>query len=299
MTPFQGQYPPIPTPFLNDRIATQQLADNIARWNDEPLAGYVVLGSNGEAVHLTDEERREVIRTARRATPEGQRRLIVGAGREWTAATVGAVKEAFDLGAEAVLVGVPCYYRPAMTPKVIEDHYREVADASPGPLLLYSVPQFTGVPIPVQVARALAPHSSVAGIKDSAGDPENLRELARIGREHGDEFSVLGGSASLLAEGIMAGARGAVLAVASVAPRHCDAIIEAARKGDARAANAGIETLLPLARLVTRTHGIGGLKAALDLLGYFGGEPRRPLQAPDEAAREEIASCLREMGLLG
>jgi 4-hydroxy-2-oxoglutarate aldolase len=298
-TPIQGQYPPIPTPFAGERIANQALADNIARWNDEPLEGYVVLGSNGEAIMLTDDERREVVRTARRAIPEGKRRMIVGAGREWTAATIGAVREAFDMGADAVLVGLPSYYKPAMTSRAIEAYYREVADASPGPVILYSVPAFTGIPIPPEVVAALAPHPSIVGIKDSAGDIENLRALSRIAREHGDEFSVLIGNAGLLAEGIMSGSRGAVLAVANVAPRQCDRIIEAARRGDAREANGGLETLLPLARLVTRTHGIGGLKAALDLLGYHGGEPRRPLEAPDAAAREEIAARLRDLGLLG
>jgi 4-hydroxy-2-oxoglutarate aldolase len=295
---FQGQYPPIPTPFEGERIALERLADNIARWNDEPLEGYVVLGSNGEAVHLHDDERREVIRIARRAIPEGTRRMIVGAGREWTRATDEAVREAFDMGADAVLVGLPSYYKPMLTEAVLERHLRAVADASPGPILLYSVPQFTGVPLPLAVVASLAAHPGVAGIKDSSGDLENLKALARIRREHGDEFSVLVGNASLLAEGILAGATGAVLAVANVAPRLCAGIIEAARRGDGRSARDGVETLLPLARSVTREHGIGGLKAALDRIGWFGGEPRRPLPAPDKAAREEIAGHLRNLGLL-
>ncbi len=299
MIPFQGLFPPIPTPFEGERIAPHHLADNIARWNDEPLEGYVVLGSNGEAVHLTDDERREVIRTARRATPEGSRRLIVGAGREWTAATIQSVREAFDLGADAVLVGVPSYYKSELREPVLEAHLRAVADASPGPVLLYSVPQFTGIPVSTRIAADLAPHPSVAGMKDSGGDVETLRALAKIGREHGDEFSALVGNASLLADGIMAGARGAILAVANVAPRACAEIVDAARRGDARAAQEILERLKPLAAAVTRVHGIGGLKAALDLLGYHGGAPRRPLPQPAPEAREEIAGLLRGMGLLG
>lgn len=298
MTSFQGQFPPIPTPFQGERIAPQHLADNIGRWNEQPLEGYVVLGSNGEAVHLTEDEKREIIRTARRATPQGERLLIVGAGREWTAATIQAVREAFDLGADAVLVGVPSYYKPQLTDPVLEAHLRQVADASPGPMLLYSVPQFTGVPLSPSLVASLASHPSVAGIKDSSGDVENLRTLARLTREHGEEFSVLIGSASALADGIMAGARGAVLAVASVAPKQCAAVIEAARRGDAREAGAGVEALMPLARAVTRVHGIGGLKAALDLLGYHGGDPRSPLPPASAAAREEIAAHLRTLGLL-
>jgi len=299
VTPFQGQFPPIPTPFEAERIAPHHLADNIARWNDEPLDGYVVLGSNGEAVHLTDDEKREVIRTARRATPEGGRRLIVGAGREWTAATIQAVREAFDLGADAVLVGVPSYYKPDMREPVLEAHLRAVADSSPGPMLLYSVPQFTGIPISPHLAAALAPHPAIVGIKDSSGDLDNLRALAKIGRDHGDEFSVLVGNVSLLADGIMAGARGAVLAVANLAPGACVDITEAARRGDARAAQEILERLIPLGVAVTRAHGIGGLKAALDLLGWYGGAPRRPLLPPTPAAKEEIAALLRGLGLLG
>jgi 4-hydroxy-2-oxoglutarate aldolase len=298
MTPLSGQFPPIPTPFEGGRVSGAKLAENIARWNEKPLAGYVVLGSNGEAPLLEDDERREVLRAARRAIPQGKRLLIAGTGRESTVAAVRATKEAFDLGADAVIVGVPHYYKPQYTAAVLEAHLRAVADAAAGPILLYSVPQFTGVPVPPAVAEALASHPRVAGIKDSGGDLGALRTLLDVGRRAGKPFAVLVGSARVWASGLLAGAAGGVLAVAAVAPDLCAEIAALARRGDDAAALAAGERLGPLAAAVTRVHGIGGLKAALDLLHYHGGDPRPPLAPATPAARLEIAAHLRSLGLL-
>ena len=293
-----GQFPPIPTIFEGGRVSSRFIAENIARFNDEPLDGYVVLGSNGEAPMLEDDERREVIRAARKAVAPGQRLLIVGTGRESTAAAVRTTKEAFDLGADAVLLGVPHYYKPEMKDAVLEQHIRVVADASPGPVILYSVPQFSGVPLSFSLVGALSSHERIVGIKDSGGDIENVRSLVSAGRSAGRPFSVLIGSARILAEGILEGAVGAVLAVANVAPRLCDQIEDLARSGDSAGARAANEKLAPLAAAVTRLHGIGGLKAALDLLHYHGGDPRPPLPPATPQARLEIASQMRALGLL-
>ncbi|HKY33974.1 MAG TPA: dihydrodipicolinate synthase family protein [Candidatus Polarisedimenticolia bacterium] len=294
----KGLFPPIPTPYDGDEVSPARLRDNIARWESHPIDGYVVLGSNGEAPLLDDAERAAVIRAARSAVPAGKP-LVAGAGRESTRATIRAVKEAFDLGADAVLVGVPGYYRPAMTDDVLIAHYRAVAAASPGPMLLYSVPFFTGLPLGPALFAELLECGKVAGIKDSSGDPASIQALVSAASARGSRASVLVGSARALAEATRLGAVGAVLAVANVAPAVCARIAEAARAQDRGAAEALNAALDPLTDAVTRRHGIGGLKAALDLLGFHGGLPRPPLPAATAEARAEIAGLLAGLERLG
>ncbi|MGH9870672.1 MAG: dihydrodipicolinate synthase family protein [Candidatus Polarisedimenticolia bacterium] len=290
----RGLFPPIPTPFLRGEVSLERLADNLALWNKLPLDGYVLLGSNGEAPLLDDHERAAVIRAAREATP-ADRAIIVGSGRESTRATIRSVNEAFELGADAALVGVPGYYRPVMTDDVLADHYQRVADASHGPVLLYSVPFFTGIPIQAPLFRRLIRHDRVAGIKDSSGDPASIEALVGAAREAGREVSVLVGSQRALAEGLKRGASGAVLAVGNVAARACARIAQCVQQGDHDEAARLNQALLPLTEAVTARHGIGGLKAALDMLGFFGGEPRPPLPSATAEARAEIAALLKTL----
>ncbi|HEY3176549.1 MAG TPA: dihydrodipicolinate synthase family protein [Candidatus Polarisedimenticolia bacterium] len=294
---FKGLFPPIPTPFVGEEFSPAHLTGNIGRWNELPIEGYVVLGSNGEAPLLDEHERAAVVRTAFEAIPS-ERTMIVGAGRESTRATMRSVKEAFSLGADAVLVGVPSYFKPAMTDEVLREHYLRVADASPGPLLLYSVPYFTGIPIGPTLFAELIGHDRIVGIKDSSGDPESLRGMIEAARARGRDISVLIGSARALAAGLEMGAAGSVLALAVVAPRACAEIAALIASGKTEPARRRNEELLPLAEAVTRRHGIGGLKAALDLLHFYGGDPRPPLPPAGPAARAEIAELLKRLGLL-
>ena len=293
----RGLLPPIPTPFVDDQFSAPHYAENISRWNDTPLDGYVVLGSNGEAPLLDEAERALVIRTARQSIAAG-RQLVAGAGRQSTRATIRSVREAFDLGADAVLVGVPDYFRPSMTDTILRDHYLRVADASAGPVLLYSVPFFTGLPIGPMLFSSLLGHDRIAGIKDSSGDLVALQGMLDASRDSGREVAVLIGNASVLAAGLEIGAAGAVLAVGTIAPRQCAVVAQLVEQGDALAARAANQKLLPLTQAVTRKHGIGGLKAALDLIGLYGGDPRLPLQPAGGSARAEIAAMLKDLSPL-
>jgi len=297
MMQLSGLFPPIPTPFQDGAFDAARMAANIEHWNDQPLDGYVVLGSNGEFPLLDESERASVVMSARKAVPSS-RKLVVGTGRESTRATIRSTREAFDLGADAALVGVPAYYKPAMTEGVLRDHFMRVADAALGPLLLYSVPFFTALPISADLFGSLAAHERIIGIKESSGEAATLAPMLQAARSSGRSLSVLVGSARLLAAGIGMGAAGGVLAVANVAPRICAEIVRLARVPDAAAAEALNARLDPLTDAVTRRFGIGGLKAALDLLHYFGGEPRSPLPPASPEARAEIASRLRDLGLL-
>lgn len=301
----EGSYPPIPTPFEDGHFAPERMARNLERWALDPLDGYVALGSNGEAPLLDDHERQAVVRTVFENTPAG-RKMIVGTGRETTAATIRSTKEAFDLGAEAVLVGVPSYYKPAMTDDALREHYLRVADACPGPMLLYSVPVFTGIPIRAGLFADLIRHERIVGIKESSGDVEAIAAMVSAARaagrgasaEPGREASILVGSARALARAILAGASGSVLAVTSIAPDLVDRISRSARSGDADEALRLNDELLPLAEAVTSRHGIGGLKAALDLRSFYGGDPRPPLRPAGPAAKDEIAGLMRRLGIL-
>ena len=248
-----------------------------------------MLGSTGERVHLNEKEYQQVIATAREAIPEDLL-LIAGAGQHSTRLTIDEITRVSELGGvDGVLVLTPYFYRPAITQRLLEDHYRGVADASPVPVILYSMPPFTGIKIDPPTVARLSSHENIIGIKDSSADVSGVKETAD---QVEDGFAVLTGNGTILAEALRAGACGAILAVGCVAPHLALAINEAIKAGDDEGAAALQAKLTPLATAVTTTHGIGGLKVALDLVGYEGGYVRAPLKMPDAQAREEIAALL-------
>ena len=291
---FEGVFPPIPTPLAEGEVAHDKLSENIAQWNQTGLAGYVVLGSNGENVYLSEAEKRAVIVTARKATPSSKL-LVVGTGHESTRLTIESTQTAADLGADGALVVTPSYYRGQMTTEALYRHYVSLADASPIPILVYNVPKFTGLNIAPTLVARLAEHPNIVGVKDSAGNIGQLIEIIRLAPP---EFEVLVGNAPTYYSALGVGAIGAVLALANVAPRECVAIKELFDQGKLDEARALHFRLMPVGRAVTGQFGIGGLKAALDLLGYYGGNPRSPLFYPRPEEVEEIRGILRQAGLL-
>ncbi len=190
--PFAGIHTPIATPFQEDGTVDEMaLRRNIARWMQTPLTGLVVLGSNGEAPQLDDFEADDVVTIAREGVPR-DRTFIVGTGRESTRATIQAGKRAAEGGADAVLVRTPSFFKAQMTAEVLERHYRDVADASPVPVLLYNVAMFTGVTLPVDSVARLSEHPNIVGMKESGSDigyiadcvtrtPGGLHDAGRLG----------------------------------------------------------------------------------------------------------------------
>jgi 4-hydroxy-2-oxoglutarate aldolase len=258
------------------------------------LAGYVVLGSNGETVYLSEAERVAVMSTAREAIPR-DKLLIVGTGTESTKATIERTRTAAEAGADAVLVITPCYYKGQMTAEALRRHYFALADASPIPILLYNVPKFTGLDLSAETVLELAQHPNIAGIKDSGG---NVTKLGAIIGAAPDHFEVLAGSGGFFYPALVLGAVGGVLALANVAPDQCCQIYRAAREGQHGQAQELQLRMILLNAAVTARFGIPGLKAALDLLGYYGGEPRSPLSPPSSDQIEELGRILKETGLL-
>ena len=282
-------FAPAPTPFRGDGgLDLEGLRGNLEWWAGGALAGLLVLGSNGEAPLLSESEADAVIRLARQVMP-ATRTLIAGTGRASTAATVEATRRAFDLGADAALVVPPHFYRSRMTDDALRRHYEEVAERGGGPVLLYHVPVYTGLEFPVSLVAELAAHPSVAGIKDSSGNVERMHDTTAAVPAG---FAVLTGSAPALHPSVQAGAVGAIVAVACVAPAACCELFEAARAGAARAADLQRQ-LTPLARAVSTEHGVPGLKAVLDWMGLHGGAPRPPLLPLGSQAAAQLARTWR------
>jgi 4-hydroxy-2-oxoglutarate aldolase len=269
----------MPTPFLDGEVNPVAITGNVQRWMAAGLGGVLVLGTNGEVPLLDDDEADRVVEAARRAVPP-QRALLVGAGRESTRATIAAARRAGAGGADAVVVRTPSLYRAHTPAAALFTHYTAVADASPVPVLLYNYPAFTGVNLAPDLIGRLAEHPNIVGVKETSTDGGQFAETAAVVP---DRFTILSGSAPGCLAALCAGARGAILAVACVAPESCIELVRLTLTGKLTEALLIQQRLMPLARAVTTGFGIAGLKAALDLAGYAGGDPRPPLRrlAPD------------------
>jgi 4-hydroxy-2-oxoglutarate aldolase len=178
----EGIFAPATTPFYSDeRVYCKKLEFNIGRLSLTALSGMVVLGSTGEAVALDDAETREVLRVAAE-TAADDKVLIAGIGRESVKATVELAEVAAGLGYDAVLVRNPCYYRPQLTAQALLHYFRTVADRSPLPVILYSIPKFTQAEIPLEVVAELAQHANIIGLKESSGSVERVRDVVQATR---------------------------------------------------------------------------------------------------------------------
>ncbi len=289
-----GIVPPIPTPFDGAaNLDVEGLARNVARYNDAGLIGYVALGSNGEAVHLTQEERVRVVKTIKSAAAPG-RPIVVGVNEFAAPAAIEAARRAADLGADAALVITPYYYKAAMTQEALLRHFTEVADASPIPVLIYNVPQNTGVVIESATIASLASHPNIVGMKDSSG---NMTAIADTIRRTPRDFSVMCGNGGIFYPALAMGASGAILAVACTAPDACVELYAAARSDDHAKARELQNRLAPLSHLVSAGLGVAGLKAAMDIAGFAGGAPRGPLLPVGAAEKEKIRAVMRDSRL--
>ena len=280
---------PITTPFSSsEELDTKGLASNLKRWSDTGVDGYVILGSTGERVNLDETEYLRVIETARRAVPE-ELTFIAGAGQQSTRGTIKEIERAAGAGAEAVLVITPGFYKSAITQEALVEYYRAVADAARVPVILYSMPDLTGIKIEPETAARLSEHQNIIGMKDSSAD---IVKFAETVRQVPGDFAMMIGNGPVFSEALQAGARGGILAVGCAAPKLCMEIYQAVVAGNIDRAKGLQARLTPLARAVTKTYGIGGLKVAMELAGFVGGAVRAPLRLPDESAAAEIGRLL-------
>lgn len=347
-----GIFPAITTPFYPDgRVYYRKLEHNVDRYSRTPTSGIVVLGSTGEAVMLSNEEQREVLREARAAAAP-EKVLIAGTGAESVVETLNLTEHAARLGYDAAVVRTPHYYRPQMQPRNLLTFYRTVADRSPIPVLLYTVPVYTAYDLPTEVVVELSEHPNIIGIKESGGNLEKIKRLATetqgvkrqaevteifaavTGRmlAKGEEpqtngsalvptavlagpsqsgtavktktlktrtkevgFQVLAGTAQQLLPSLEAGAVGAVLAFAACAPTACFEIYTAWKERDPELAQEKQQRIVDAARKVVGEFGVPGVKYALDLNGYYGGQPRMPLLPLNAEQKSEVERLMHNI----
>ena len=352
-----GIFPPITTPFYPDgNVYFKKLESNVERYSRTPCAGIVVLGSTGEAILLSDQERRDVLKSAREAAAPNKV-LIAGTGIESAIETLRLTEYAAELGYDVAMVLTPHYYKKQMQAANILAFYRTVADRSPLPVIIYSFPQATGYDIPAELVIELAEHPNLIGIKESSGDVEKVRtmvegtrhirrsatvtetfdavtprmlaaaagsngdggELVQVGALAGSSsaakpssaavtvvgkmktrqkeagFQVLVGAADKLHTSLDAGAVGAILAFACLAPTSCYEIYVAWKEGDAELARLKQERIARAAQRVVGELGIPGVKHGMDLNGYFGGTARLPLLPLTGEVKSEVERLLADV----
>ena len=284
-----GVFAALTTPFAADgSVAISDLKQNIQRYDATGLAGYAVQGSTGESVLLSRAEWDSVLVAAKEATGRGKR-LLAGTGVESTAETISRTKRAAELGYDAALVKTPYYYKPVYKPDVFIAHYRAVADASPIPVLLYSVPQFTGISLEAPEVAVLAEHRNIIGIKESSGHVQRVGEMIAAAPA---SFQVLTGGAGVLLPSLVVGAKGAILALAGALPEKCAELYELTRRGQMETARELQKNLLRASKLIVSELGIPGVKFVMDQRGYHGGIPRLPLQPLSDAAKRRVLELL-------
>jgi 4-hydroxy-2-oxoglutarate aldolase len=286
---FSGVFAALTTPFAaDDSVAIPELKKNIQRYNATALAGYAVQGSTGESVLLSRAEWDSVLVAAKEAASP-QKRLLAGTGVESTAETISRCKRVAELGYHAALVKTPYYYKPMYKPDVFIAHYRRVADASPIPVMLYSVPQFTGISLEAPEVAVLAEHPNIIGIKESSGHVQRVAEMVAATPA---SFQVLTGGAGVLLPSLTVGAKGAILALASALPEKCTELYEVARRGQLETARELQKNLLRASKLIVSELGIPGVKFVMDQRGYYGGAPRSPLLPLGDAAKRRVLDLL-------
>ena len=290
----KGIFAPIPTPFIDEEIAFDKLGENLGKWGRTGLTGVVVMGSNGEAPYLEEDEKVEVWAFTRKHFPN-DKMVIAGTGQETTRATIRLTKKAADAGASAALVISPSYFKANMKEPALEQYYKDVADKSPIPVLIYNMPGNTGVNLSSGLVVRLSQHPNIVGVKDSSG---NIVQISEIITGAPDTFSVFAGSASFLLPALVMGARGGTLATANVVPDTCVKIFDLANAGKIAEAREVQKSVLGLNALVTSRYGVAGLKAALDMIGFFGGLPRRPMLPATDVEKADIRKALEKLGLL-
>ncbi len=279
----RGVIPPVPTPFTESGELDVSALQNLIAALEPRVDGFLILGSNGEAVFLSEAERRTVLEAAREVIPKNKP-MIAGTGGETTRLVQKRNEVAAEVGADYVLVLAPHYYKGNMSEQVLQTHFERVANESPLPLMLYNIPAATTLSLPPSLIATLAKHETIIGLKDSSGNVGALTEIMRLVPEN---FVVFTGNAPTLLAALSLGARGGILAVANVAAEEYGQIVAHFGRGEIEQARALQLNMNPLALAVTSRYGVPGLKAVLRMQGHEAGYPRAPLlDVSEEVVRE-------------
>jgi 4-hydroxy-2-oxoglutarate aldolase len=292
-----GVFAPVVTPFLGDELRLDWLRENLQNLAKTGLKGYLALGSNGEFRSLSEGEQLQVLEVF--AEEKGDKVVMVGTASESTKLTVERTRRAAKMGFSYASILTPNYFARQMNDEVFKGYYRRIADSAPIPILLYNAPGFTGgVNLSVECVVDLAGHPYIAGIKDSSPPgPGGL--LAHLNKDkqldRAIDFSVLAGSANFFYPSLIQGATGGVLSLANPLPSTCCKLHRLYRKGSYDEALELHRKILQINRAVSGRFGVAGVKAAMDIAGMKGGEPRHPLRPLSVGQRDSIRSIVEQM----
>jgi len=286
-----GIFPPLPTSFDKDEnLLPDKIRHNIEKLSVYGLSGFLILGSNGEQVMLSEKERSEAVAAAREALPK-DKLLLAGTGGQSTRETIRLTKAAAAEGADAVLVINPFYFKGLMTHEALVKHYLDVADVSPVPVIVYNMPGNTGIDMTAAMVIEMAAHPNIVGMKESGGNVVKMGEVLRSVRP---DFQVLAGGAGFLLPALSMGAVGGILALSNIAPAQAIEIYRLFLAGDMVNARALQHKMIPVNAAVTARWGVPALKAAMDHLGLYGGPSRRPLLPLKNDIMEQLLKLISE-----
>lgn len=294
MLDLKGIFPPLPTSFdESENLAPKKIQDNIKELNRFDLAGFLVLGSNGELVHLNEKEKLEVYAAAREIIPENKL-MLTGTGGQTTRETINLTKFAAEFGADAALVLNPFYYKGLMTEASLISHYFSIADAAEIPIIVYNMPANSGLDMESNIIQKISEHENIIGLKDSGG---NVTKLGAIIANTKDDFQVIAGSAGFLLPALSIGAVGGILALANIAPQECIDILTHFQHNNCSNAKSVQLKINELNTAITRKYGVPALKFAMNYLGLYGGEARKPLLPITDEIKSEIIRLIQKSEL--
>lgn len=291
-----GIFIPVTTTFdaVTGDVAPVSFRENLRKWVREPIDGILLFGSNGEGALLDEDEKARLTGFAREVVPAGFP-LLAGVGADATRAAIRQAKRVAREGADAILVHPPHYYGPYLAPAAMVAHFRDIADASPIPTLIYHIPKYTKVTLEAGLVAELARHPNVIGVKDSSGD---IKRFAEYTDACGRSCRLFVGNGALLYTALELGAAGAIIGLGLIAPRECAEVLRHVRDGNGQRAGEVQNRIAPLHREIVARHGPVGLKVALELIGYAGGPPRPPLRELGARDRQAVARVMQDAGLL-
>ncbi len=289
-----GVFAPVVTPFRSDELALDDLRFNLRKLNKTSLAGYLALGSNGEFKSLSDKERNRILEVF--AEEKGNKVVIVGTGCESTRQTIEKSKLAFEMGFDYVSILTPSYFAKQIDGATLQCYYERIADSIDIPVLLYNAPGFTGgMEIPLQIVLELSRHPNIVGMKDSSpAGPAKL--LACL--DPTKDFNVLAGSANFFYPSLHLGAAGGVVSLANALPGPCCDIYRLFTQGKYDNAKELSFRLARLNQAISGAWGVAGVKAAMDIAGFKGGQPRHPLQGLSDEAKERVRQIIINEGFI-
>lgn len=289
-----GVFAPVVTPFSSDELTLNDLRFNLRKLSETNLAGYLALGSNGEFRSLSDKEQIRVLEVF--AEEKGNKVVMVGAGCESTKQTIEKSKLASEMGFDYVSIITPNYFAKHIDAATLQRYYTQVADSIDIPVLLYNVPGFAGgVVIPPQTVVALSKHPNIVGMKDSSptGPAKFLSCLDPV-----EDFHILAGSANFIYSSFHLGAAGGVLSLANALPEPCCNLYHLFTQGEYDKAKELSFRLTRLNQAVSSSWGVAGVKVAMDITGFKGGQPRHPLQGLSDEAKERIQQAIINEGFM-